>query len=122
MSTVMVFDPPMCCPTGTCGPNPDVLLARFAADLQSLQSQGVIVERFGLSQQPDKFTQNAMIMQAMQSRGADVLPIVLVNDKIFTERQYPTREQLTRQLGLAPPAQSALQVSSTCCCGPTACC
>jgi hypothetical protein len=33
MTTVEVFDPPMCCSTGVCGPRVDPALATFAADL-----------------------------------------------------------------------------------------
>lgn len=121
MPTVKVFDPPMCCSTGSCGPDPDIALARFAADLQWLQSQGVVVERFSLSQQPDKFTKDATVMKAMNARGADVLPIVMVNDQIIAERQYPSREQLSGRLGLAVSAPSAMPKSGGCCCGPSGC-
>lgn len=122
MPTVTVFDPPMCCSTGSCGPDPDVALVRFAADLQWLRSQGVVVERFSLSQQPDKFTKNATIMQAMNARGADVLPIVMVNNQIIAERQYPSREQLSSRLGLTVSASSATPKSGGRCCGPSGCC
>jgi hypothetical protein len=47
--TIRVFDPAMCCSTGVCGPSVDPDLARFAADVDWLQKQGVKVERFNLS-------------------------------------------------------------------------
>ena len=50
MIAVRVFDPAMCCSTGICGPSVDPKLARFAADLDWLKSQGISVERFNLSQ------------------------------------------------------------------------
>lgn len=121
MPTVKVFDPPMCCSTGLCGPEPDPALARFAADLQWLQSQGVVVERFSLSQQPDRFTKDATVMQAMNSRGAGVLPIVMVNDQIVAERQYPSREQLGSRLGLVPAVLPAAPKAGGCCCGSGEC-
>ena len=121
MPTVKVFDPPMCCSTGSCGPDPDVALTRFATDLQWLQSQGVVVERFSLSQQPDKFTKDATVMQAMNSRGADVLPIVMVNDQIVAERQYPSREQLSGRLGLAVSGPATTPKSGGCCGGSSGC-
>ena len=37
MSKVQVFDPPMCCSTGVCGPEVDPALVRFAADLEWLK-------------------------------------------------------------------------------------
>ena len=55
MNNVEVFDPPMCCSTGVCGPNVDPALARFSADLHWLTNEGVHVERYNLSQQPQVF-------------------------------------------------------------------
>jgi len=122
MSTVKVFDPPMCCSSGVCGPDPDVALAHFTADLQWLQSQGVVVERYSLSQQPDQFTKNPTIMQAMNTHGADVLPIVMVKEKIVAQRQYPSREQLSGWLHLAVSATTVAAQSAQSCCGPKGCC
>ena len=34
---VQVYDPPMCCSSGVCGPNVDPVLPRFAADLEWLK-------------------------------------------------------------------------------------
>lgn len=33
MPRLEVFDPPLCCPTGVCGPRGDPVLPRFAAQL-----------------------------------------------------------------------------------------
>jgi hypothetical protein len=41
MSKVQVYDKPMCCSTGICGPQVDPVLPRFAADLDWLKSQGM---------------------------------------------------------------------------------
>ena len=46
MVVLQVFDPPMCCSTGACGPNVNPALTQFAADIDWLKSQGVRVERF----------------------------------------------------------------------------
>jgi len=52
MKNLQVYDKPMCCSTGVCGPQVDPVLPRFAADLDWLKSQGNEVERFNLAQQP----------------------------------------------------------------------
>ena len=59
MTKLQVFDPAMCCSTGVCGPNPDPVLPRFAADLQWLATQGIAVERFNLAQEPQAFAASA---------------------------------------------------------------
>lgn len=121
MSTVKVFDPPMCCSSGVCGAEPDIALARFAADLQWLQGQGVAVERFTLSQQPEKFATNSAVLQAMNTGGTGALPIVMVDDDVVAEREYPSREQLASKLGLVGAAAQA-STSGGCCCKPGGCC
>jgi arsenite methyltransferase len=122
MSTVKVYDPPMCCSSGVCGTEPDVSLSRFAADLQWLQTQGVAVERFTLSQQPDKFTSQPDILAAVNAGGTGVLPIVTIDDQIVTQRQYPSREQLATKLGLLVVNISNMSKSGGCGCGPGKCC
>ncbi|GAB4204707.1 MAG: hypothetical protein OHK0013_19910 [Sandaracinaceae bacterium] len=113
--TLRVFDPALCCSTGVCGPSVDPELARFAADLAWLEQHGVKVERYNLSQQPGAFAETPAVRAALE-RGTEVLPLVLVGDRIATEGAYPSRETLAaltgvvmRQLELAPAAA---------CCGP----
>lgn len=122
MSTVQVFDPPMCCSSGVCGTEPDIALARFAADLQWAQSQGVQVQRFTLSQQPEKFTGQPLVLQAINAGGTGALPIVMVDGHIVAEKQYPTREQLATKLGLMAAATPATSEAGGCCCKPGKCC
>lgn len=122
MSTVKVFDPPMCCSSGVCGSEPDIALSRFAADLQWLQSQGVAVERYSLSQQPEKFTTDAAVLRAVSTGGTGALPIVMVDGQIVAERQYPSREQLAAKVGLVAAAAAGAPKAGGCCCKPGGCC
>lgn len=93
MTTMEIFDPPMCCSTGVCGPGVDPNLARFAADLDWLRRQRVKVERFMLSQRPDAFAENAAVMKIVSD---DALPAVAVNGRVVHTGSYPTRAQLAR--------------------------
>ena len=102
MPRVQVYDPPMCCSTGVCGPEIDPALVRFAADLEWLKSQGVDVERFNLSQDPVAFVRNAVVAEAMRTRN-DVLPLVIVDGQIASFGKYPAREALAALVGVAPP-------------------
>ena len=67
MTRVQVFDPPMCCSSGACGPAVNPALAQFAADLEWLQSQGVQVERHNLAQEPRVFVETAAVKSAHAS-------------------------------------------------------
>src|SRR6187399_3593620 len=115
--TIRVFDPAMCCSTGVCGPSIDPELARFAADVDWLQKQGIKVERFNLSQQPAAFAGTSAVKAALE-RGTDVLPLVMVDDRVAVEGAYPSRETLAalagvvvKKLNVAPPASAS-------CCSP----
>ncbi len=116
-TTIRVFDPAMCCSTGVCGPSVDPDLARFAADVDWLEKQGVKVERFNLSQQPGAFAETPAVKQALE-RGTDVLPLVLVNDRIAVEGSYPSRETLAALAGVVVKKLAPAPTSS--CCGPSA--
>lgn len=98
--TITVYDPPMCCSTGVCGPTVDPELVRFARDIAWFKHHGVDVERFNLAQQPAAFVQNPTVLSLMQDRDASVLPVVLVGDAVVAAGAYPSRHELRNLLGL----------------------
>lgn len=99
MKEIKVFDPPMCCSTGVCGAEVDTRLAQFASDLAWLSGQGVGVQRFNLSQQPEMFMKHAAVLEAVNSGGTKALPIVMVNDQVVSQGGYPSRDQLAAKAG-----------------------
>ena len=119
MTHIEVFDPPMCCSSGVCGPSVDPLLAAFAADVEWLSAQGVSVARHNLSQDPQPFVSNARVLDLMQREGNQCLPIVLVNGEVLGRGAYPRREDLARAAGLvacAAPAKPRIRLSADGCC------
>lgn len=56
MKTIHVHDPPMCNATGICGTDIDRDLVNFAAHLAQPGRQGITVEPYNLSQQPEETT------------------------------------------------------------------
>lgn len=113
---VEVYDRPMCCPTGMCGPSIDPVLAQFAADLEWLRTQGVQVDRFNLTQQPSEFTRQADVVQQLQTAGVASLPIVRVNGRIVSQSVYPTREQLAAWSDIRLSPSDPLTVLQKPCC------
>lgn len=101
MTRIDVFDPPLCCSSGVCGPGVDPLLAAFAADVDWLQSQGVRVSRHNLAQEPLAFVTNPLVQETLQREGDGCLPLVLVNGEIAGRGAYPRRDELARLAGLA---------------------
>ena len=126
MTQIDVFDPPMCCSSGVCGPEVDPLLAAFAADVDWLTSQGVRVTRHNLAQEPQAFVSNPLVQETLQREGDACLPLLLVNGEIAGRSTYPRRDELARLAGLTPAAsqtKTRIRLSSSGCCTPgSGCC
>jgi hypothetical protein len=96
MNKVEVFDPPMCCSTGVCGPSVDRALARFAA--------------------------SEVVKTALKQYGNECLPLILLNGAVIGKGCYPARDELARLTGVEPeqPGQAQtgpkLPVINTRCC------
>lgn len=121
MTRLEVFDPPMCCSTGVCGPEVDTTLVRFAADLRWLASEGVAVERYNLAQQPEAFAANEAVKSALSEEGNPCLPLVVADGRIVSRAGYPDREQLARLAGIDSRRQAqavTLPVIQPRCCTP----
>ncbi len=106
MARLQVFDPPMCCATGVCGPSVDPQLTRFAADLEWLKTQGVAVERFNLAQQAQAFAQDPGVRAALEASGDKALPLIKVDGHIVSQGAYPARSVLAAWAGLGTPSPS----------------
>ena len=112
MKKLEVFDPPMCCSSGVCGPEVDPVLPRFAADLQWLSNQGVHVARYNLSQQPQAFVGNPLVKAVLAEGGNASLPLIIVDGQIATRGTYPSREELARLGRLIPAEELSLYTES----------
>jgi hypothetical protein len=100
ITRLQVYDPPMCCPSGVCGPSVNPVLPRFAADVEWLKQQGVEVERYSLSSQPAAFVQQQAVKDALENDGNNCLPLVVVNGTIVSKGIYPTRSTLMKLSGI----------------------
>ncbi len=123
MKTIQVYDKPMCCSTGVCGPQVDPVLPRFAADLDWIKSQGHQVERYNLAQQPQAFIENKAVHELLSTAGTDCLPVVVVDGQVVSRKDYPSRDTLAAWAN-GTPASQTLPVAKTTggCCGSTGCC
>ncbi len=106
MTTVTVYDPPMCCSTGVCGPEVDPKLAQFAGDLDWLKAQGVEVRRFNLAQEPAHFVENAAVKEILDRSGGDELPAIVVGDAVVANGRYPARHELAAIAGINTKPQA----------------
>jgi hypothetical protein len=123
MKTVQIYDRPMCCSTGICGPDVDPVLPTFAADLDWLKNQGHQVERYNLAQQPQAFIENKAIQQLLGTDGTDCLPVIVVDGQIVSRQVYPSREELAALAGATQtPQELPVTKPGGGCCGTSGCC
>ncbi|MBL8855135.1 MAG: arsenite efflux transporter metallochaperone ArsD [Planctomycetaceae bacterium] len=123
MKTFQVYDKPMCCSTGVCGPEVDPVLPTFAADLDWLKHQGHHVARYNLAQQPQAFLENKAIHQLLSTVGTDCLPVIVVDGAIVSQAVYPSRDDLANWMAVSPakPLLPVAQAGGSCC-GSSGCC
>jgi len=95
---VEIFDPPMCCPTGMCGPTIDQTLLDLNEMIQALQAQGVNVTRYQMTSHPNAFLNNAEVMKLVLEKQMEALPITVVHGKVIKTQSYPSLEEIKTHL------------------------
>lgn len=99
---IEIFDPPMCCPTGVCGPAVDPALIAFQDTLRQIgeQTEGkVAIHRHNLSSAPQAFVDNAIVAGLLRSEGNAVLPLTFIDDALLAKGKYPTAGEFEKALG-----------------------
>ena len=98
---VEIFDPPLCCPSGLCGPVIDPTLLDISEAVLRIGKEfegRVRVERYLLSQQPGRFMQNADVARLLKERGVGVLPVTVVDGRVLKMEEYPSYDELRAAL------------------------
>lgn len=94
---IQIFDPPMCCPTGMCGPTIDPVLIHVHEAIARIHKEydgTVEVTRhlFGKDVQP--FLTNNKVLSLIREEGPGTLPITAIDGEIIKNGSYPTYEEL----------------------------
>ena len=125
MKEIEIFDPALCCSTEYGAPALIRTLLRIATLIDALKNMGIEVKRHNLSSEPQAFIHNEKVKLLLQKKGADVLPVTLVDGEIAMIGEYPTTAQMSewtgKDLTIVPVNQKS------CCCGDSeheqgACC
>jgi len=95
---VEIFDPPMCCPTGLCGPTLDQTLLDVNEMILSLRAAGVSVERYQMTGHPAAFLNNAEVMRLVREQQMAALPITVVRGHVVKVGAYPTLAEIKASL------------------------
>ena len=99
MVTVEIFEPPIGCGVGSCGPDAEEELARFNATVEEFEGRGLVIARYNLGLEPEAFAKNSTVKAAIKEHGIACLPLVIGNGRIVCERRYPSSAELSQQLG-----------------------
>ncbi|HLO33654.1 MAG TPA: arsenite efflux transporter metallochaperone ArsD [Anaerolineales bacterium] len=91
---VEFFDPPMCCPTGLCGPTLDQTLLDVNEMILSLQIENLRVERYQMTSNPNAFLSNPEVMRLIREKQMEALPIIVVHGKVIKIGAYPTLDEI----------------------------
>ena len=95
---VEFFDPPMCCPTGLCGPTLDQTLLDVNEMIMTLQHYNLRVERYQMASNPNAFLGNAEVMNLVREKQMDALPIIVVRGKVIKVGAYPSADEVKAAL------------------------
>jgi hypothetical protein len=93
-----IFDPPMCCSTGLCGPSLDQTLLDVNDLVLALQAEGVTLGRYQMSSRPDAFLSNAEVMRLVRERNLEALPITMVGGRVIATGAYPSAAEVRAAL------------------------
>ncbi len=95
---VQIFDPPMCCPTGMCGPTIDQTLLDVNEMILALQAQGIVVARYQMTTHPQAFLNHAEVMKLVRAQQMAALPITVVGGRVIKSGVYPTLAEVQAYL------------------------
>lgn len=115
MKKMCIYEPALCCETGVCGVNVDPELLRMSTVLNKLKEQGVVIERFNLSNAPMQFVKSNIVNQYVNEKGVEGLPVVTIEGEIVIAGRYPANDEILALLEL--PAELLLPKGAVSCCG-----
>src|SRR5512137_1781817 len=95
---VELFDPPLCCPTGLCGPTLDQTLLDVNEMILTLQAEGLTVARYQMTGQPQAFLSNPEVMRLVREQQMAALPITMVRGQVVKVGAYPTLAEVRTYL------------------------
>ncbi|KXS49055.1 MAG: arsenical resistance operon trans-acting repressor ArsD [Halanaerobium sp. T82-1] len=95
---ISVYEPPMCCSSGVCGPDVDDKLVKFSETVKKLKNEGYEVERNSMNHNPFAFQQNQTILNQVNDSGTENLPIIEINEEILTMGEYADYNEIKAKI------------------------
>jgi hypothetical protein len=125
MKNMQIYEPAMCCSTGLCGVGVDPELLRISTVLNTMEKNGIKVERYNLSNSPQEFIKNKAVNNIIKTEGVEILPLAILDGEIIITGRYPTNEEFVKHLdipmsfiGEQPKDVNAAEAEQGGCCCP----
>lgn len=124
MKKLQIFEPAMCCSTGLCGVGVDPELLRISTVLNSMQKNGIQVERYNLTNSPQEFINNKNVNELIKAKGVDILPLAVLDGEIVITGRYPKNVEFVQFLNIPMSyigeqpkvAKATIKKKGGCCC------
>jgi len=93
---LVIFEGPMCCSTGICGPEPDKVLIELNESLKRLQREfpDLKIVRASMSSNAQMFLENDEVLGLVKKDGPGTLPITVVNGRIVSKQVYMKHDEM----------------------------
>jgi len=97
---LIIFEGPMCCPTGVCGPNLDKNLIDITEALKKLaiEYKDLKITRANMSFNVEMLLKTPVIRDLVKANGPSILPVTLIDGNIVMKQKYPRYEELKELL------------------------
>ncbi|MGB8644965.1 MAG: arsenite efflux transporter metallochaperone ArsD [Anaerolineae bacterium] len=95
---VEIFDPPLCCPTGMCGPTIDPVILDVNEMIVMLENEGIHVARYQMASHAQAFVNNREVFRLIREKQLAALPITVVRGQILQVGAYATLAQVRAAL------------------------
>jgi hypothetical protein len=93
---LIIFEGPMCCSTGICGPEPDKTLIDINEALKKIgeEYKDLKITRASMSFNAQLFLQTPAIRDLVKANGVKILPITVIDGQIVRKQSYPEYAEL----------------------------
>lgn len=101
MIKIEIFERALCCATGVCGPSvePELIEITGLAERVNKTKTARMLRR-NLAQNPESFVKNETVKSLLAEKGADCLPITLVDGEVLEYGKYPSAEEISAKTGI----------------------
>jgi hypothetical protein len=97
---LLIFEGPMCCPTGVCGPNVDKNLIDITETLKKIANdyKDLKIIRGSMSFNVEMLLKTPVIRELVKANGPSILPVTLIDGNVVMKQKYPKYEELKELL------------------------